>query len=679
MSVPASVAIAVAVVLALSAPVSPAGQVQSPSAPGRESQPARPPTVVLGRVIDGDSGEPIGGAIVRVTIGVAQAPPELVAMGLLPPGSDDDGPPVPRTEPQIVMSTGDGRFVLRDLPPGTYPITAQMPGYLIASHGQRRPQGPSESVRIAGDRSVVEVTMRMWKYAAIEGVVRDEAGEPAVGVQVRGLRSQWLGGQRRLVPGSTGTTDDRGVYRLASLIPGEYLVWVPSTTSSLPVATVDWFTEARSSGASSTELLQPFRESGAPTPSGTGIRVGEHQVQISGVRGSTTPDIGADGRLSTYRAIYHPSETSASRAAAITVASGEQRDNVDLQLVLQPAVEVSGQVMGPDGPAANLGVKLLPADADAFASETGLETSMTSTDPDGRFTLLGVPPGEYTLRVMRVPRPATTTTMTTITTGSGGMMVSTSIAQGAARPATPPGDTLWAEQALSVGDRSVAGVSMTLAKGVRVSGRFEFDGTSQPPAPDAMERSIVSLSPAGGRRLPIGFTAARPLPDGTFTTMGYPPGRYFLSAGASAPGWSVKAIEIGGRNVIDMPLTLGAEDIAGVVVRFGTLSSQLTGTVRLPAGSDGDALVVAFPADYRTWHASGVAPRRTRTTRVDDTGGFRIVGLPAGDYLIVAVPAGTVVDLQDPAAVAALARSATSLTLAEGGRQIVSLTLVEIR
>jgi hypothetical protein len=128
-----------------------------------------------------------------------------------------------------------------------------------------------------------------------------------------------------------------------------------------------------------------------------------------------------------------------------------------------------------------------------------------------------------------------------------------------------------------------------------------------------------------------------------------------------------------------MPLTLGAEDIAGVVVRFGTLSSELTGTVRLPAGSDGDALVVAFPADYRTWHASGVAPRRTRTTRVDDTGGFRIVGLPAGDYLIVAVPAGTVVDLQDPAAVAALARSATSLTLAEGGRQNVSLTLVEIR
>jgi hypothetical protein len=54
--------------------------------------------------------------------------------------------------------------------------------------------------------------------------VSDESGDVMPGVQVQVMRYQYQQGDRRLVPAGQGQTDDRGVYRVWGLNPGDYYV-----------------------------------------------------------------------------------------------------------------------------------------------------------------------------------------------------------------------------------------------------------------------------------------------------------------------------------------------------------------------------------------------------------------------------------------------------------------------
>ena len=67
-----------------------------------------------------------------------------------------------------------------------------------------------------------------------------------------------------------------------------------------------------------------------------------------------------------------------------------------------PMSKISGTVVGPDGPAANMALHLVPAESELGTIE--VDTATTTTDRNGAFTLLGVPPGQYLLRTMKVPR-----------------------------------------------------------------------------------------------------------------------------------------------------------------------------------------------------------------------------------------------------------------------------------
>ncbi len=61
---------------------------------------------------------------------------------------------------------------------------------------------------------VTDVVIRMWKHGVISGTVRDERGDPMVGVSVRVLRRATGG---RLASVLQTQTDDRGAYRMAAL------------------------------------------------------------------------------------------------------------------------------------------------------------------------------------------------------------------------------------------------------------------------------------------------------------------------------------------------------------------------------------------------------------------------------------------------------------------------------
>jgi hypothetical protein len=58
----------------------------------------------------------------------------------------------------------------------------------------------------------------------ITGMVLDERGDPAINTFVRGMRFMLTAGQRRLQQTAGANTDDRGIYRIHSLEPGDYVV-----------------------------------------------------------------------------------------------------------------------------------------------------------------------------------------------------------------------------------------------------------------------------------------------------------------------------------------------------------------------------------------------------------------------------------------------------------------------
>src|SRR5262249_51499847 len=99
---------------------------QSPSS--QQSGTTTAPTgLILGRTVDALTGAPIGGAV--VTMNTTPAPPGSVS------------PMAPPTSlgrfPVRVLADAAGHFVFRDLPKGSYILTASKPGYVDSGYGRR--------------------------------------------------------------------------------------------------------------------------------------------------------------------------------------------------------------------------------------------------------------------------------------------------------------------------------------------------------------------------------------------------------------------------------------------------------------------------------------------------------------------------------------------------------------
>ena len=655
-------------------------QTPYPLSPDRQ-QNAPPPTgMILGQVVDAGTGRPVPGAVVSLTSSPVASAAGVTNAADFIEMSAAQTPSVPTR----VIADGEGRFVFRNLAKGRYSFSASAPGYLVGGYGQKRAGGPTLPLELEASEKILDAVFRMWKSATISGTVLDEVGEPVVGAFVRTLRRGFAGGRTRWTLTLGATTDDRGIYRISGLQPGDYSVALASSTSSLPTSTVDAYREAiQSSPGGSPPLLRELQASGAPFPSFGGIRIDDQVLQQSSVigRGAASPAPSEDGKILTYPTTYHPSATSAAQMTVFTLASGEEKTSVDLHLRLVQTFKVSGVVNGSDGPAANMGVRLLPAGVDDFTSEFGLETAITATDARGTFMLLGVPAGAYTLKVLKTPRPEFQSALSEgtvmVSSGTGGIAFGTPLGP-TAPPALPNDPTLWGSLPVSVSETDVTGLNVTLRTGFRVTGRVEFEGSAAPPAADQLQRMSVTLQPLDARVAGV-VTPGRVTPDGQFRTLGYPPGRYYVTAGGAGASWTLKAAMLGGRDVSDDPLELASEDVGGIVLVFTDKQSQLSGTVRNAQGQgDADADVVIFPADHQRWKEF-LNTRRARSVRAARTGMYTIQGLPAGDYYVVAIGSTSTREWQDPKFLEAAAAVATRITILAGDKKTQDLVTSRLR
>jgi hypothetical protein len=617
--------------------------------------------IVSGQIVDAASNAPIGNAVVTLAGRGAGG-----ARGGRAAGPQPQPPGVQPAGPVRLLTGADGRFVLHDVPSGSLNITVNADGYVPGTTGQTRPNGPAEPVTLTDGQHLTDLKIRLWKYGVLSGTVVDEAGEPSIGLPVQAYRRAAAAGRARYDTVGRATTDDRGMYRMASLPPGEYIVGITQSPSTMPAALADSMLQTIGNGSpAAAAITELMTSSGSMFIGSAGVRIGDSLLQSA--TGVAAP--GRDGRVMMYQSIYFPGVTSIAQATAVTLRSGEERSGVDLSLKLAPTASVSGTITGPTGPIGFTQVRLVTASADMGAGDPGYEVANTTTGTDGRFTMLGVPPGQFIARVAKPPRPAIPPEMASnpmVQIALGGMM--------------GPPQAMYGETAVSVGGGDISGLSIMLTDGVRVSGRAVFDGASPPP-PQAQAQPITVQLQAADRRAPapaFGGGQQERVSPGEFKTVAYPPGKYLLVPSAFQ-NWIVRSVTAAGRDVTNDPIELVDQDITDVVITYTDRIAQITGVVRPPAGAaiTAGSTAFLFPVNYHASIAVADA-RRFRNTPISTTGAYTFGSLPAGEYFVAALATDDVPDNRDEAMFDALSRVASRVVVGEGDKKSQDLQFVKV-
>jgi len=121
-----------------------------------------------------------------------------------------------------VTSGPDGRFVFYGLEEGLYTADTWLYGEVI--HNGELPNGTLLARRAGPKFQDSEFTFRVTPRPSIDGIVRDEHGDPVPFVNVWAFRSVWMDSRIVQSRGLPVTTDDRGYYRISALSPGGYMV-----------------------------------------------------------------------------------------------------------------------------------------------------------------------------------------------------------------------------------------------------------------------------------------------------------------------------------------------------------------------------------------------------------------------------------------------------------------------
>jgi len=621
------------VIILLALTVRPAGSVPQRGLNQAASAPTGPRTgLIVGQVVD-STGAPVPEAIVQMSL------PQYAA-------------DLPTTPKGRVMADQEGRFFFSDLPAGDYYIRASKDGYGGGEYGQRRANGNGQRFELAENERRVDAKLTLWKYAVIGGTVIDETGEPVIGVSVQALVKDVVNGRTRygnadlpyLTP--SATTDDRGMFRLSSLMPGRYVIVVPSTQTTVPAALLGGVFQDYALRIEFSAAIAEIAPLGQPRTQ----QVGDSALLTSN-RAMIPPPLSPAGRMAVYRTTYFPAATTAGAATPITVDGGEER--TDLKIALRPvsAVKVSGRLVTPDGSAPPPMAIRLIGEASAEVGEEGFETATGVSDGSGRFTLMGVPSGEYVLKQAHRLLSA----------------------------ASQGGTAWWAVQHLTVANSDIQDLTVSLRPAFRVEGRIEFQGGTISPLP-VRPPLVMFETPFGD----AGRMVGQPGAAGTLSFATLAVAGQYIARPSEQLGWFMKSITIDGKDVTDRVFDLQT-DATNIVVTFTDRASKVTGVVRDARGVvSTTAVVLVFPTNPQQWSGYGFAnygatPRALKSALVSRTGSYSLAGLPVGDYFIVAIDDADADGWMDPKTLEALARQATKLAIVDVEAKTIDLTVKVIR
>jgi hypothetical protein len=539
--------------------------------------------VISGVAIDGTTKTPVPGA----------------AMSLVRDTSDGI-----RMAGREILADAQGRFVFTGLPDGGFRLTARGTGASFGAYGFERSR-PQDNVPVVGlilpsvpfnlevkpgQRVIASVSI--WRDPVISGHVVSVRGEPVRDALVRLVQWRMVAGHRTL-GGTLTTTDDQGTFSVR-VSPGEYML----------LATAD-------------------------------------DVVVRGVKDNSR------GQQFGYLQSFYPSSPTPDGASTISVAAGDVRNGLVIQMPLVRTYRVRGTLRSQDGPLPN---RISLASADSQADDLTSRRA-TAVGADGRFAFDNVAPGRYVLA--------------SLTSGL--------VSQG--RAGTPPANT-WVNATIDVTTTDVE-VTADVHRAVHLTGRVMFDGSGAPP--DFLSSSVtIERDTQAGEPTDVFIAPPRSVDaDGRFS-LDVLPGRFVIQGSVTrggprgaGPGWTVRSAMSGKQDLADAPFT-PVQDVSNVLVTFTDRAAEVRGRV---VNTDREAaVVVVFPADDRFWNDYIV--RRKRVMRPGADGTFRATDLPAGDYYVSAVRGLSESDVRSGAYYASLATQARRISLVEGDVETLDVPAV---
>jgi hypothetical protein len=338
---------------------------------------------------------------------------------------------------QLATFTGpDGRFQLTGVPQGQASVTAEKPGFFDeqALHpGSYTPQNTAVNVGPGTN----ELHLQLTPEAKIRGRVVDPDGEPIDNVQVQLVTREILEGRKQLQMGMMASTDDRGIYRIEGLTPGQYFIRtlarpVFSTFGAVPrnAYAPQYYPNSPDLASAQSVELKPgeqaeadFTLHPAPTSNISGIAAGAQNglsISFEGSDHEQTPAnyLQFDPATGKFVLGMVPSGSwtlrFSSNDAQGNTYYAEQNIDVNgtdvagLHVLLQPAPAIpvivnhtaaiaSTSSTGEGSPPANQGpgvqVQLLPADN--ASNERFYAGPGPGGDPQGPLSIQGVHPGNY--------------------------------------------------------------------------------------------------------------------------------------------------------------------------------------------------------------------------------------------------------------------------------------------
>jgi hypothetical protein len=191
----------------------------------------------------------------------------------------------------------------------------------------------------------------------------------------------------------------------------------------------------------------------------------------------------------------------------------------------------------------------------------------------------------------------------------------------------------FASQPLSASGEDIPDLSVILSAGATVSGTVSFL-PGQSSAPDLTQFRITAPTTDQSDFGPQ--PNARVDKEGRFTLSGVSAGAHLIRSGGNARNWILKSVMVNERDVTDSPIAVRAgENLANVAIVFTDQQNEISGTVTTEQGTPvPDYTVLAFPTDGSLWRPLA---RQIMTARPDQTGKYRIRGLPPGQYYLVTV------------------------------------------
>jgi len=487
-------------------------------------------------------------------------------------------------------SDQDGHFKITGIAPGRYRLFVERAGFIQVEKKRRR----SEGLVLAFDagQELKDQVLRMLPAAVIAGRVVDEDGDPMPNVEITVLRRKPSSGRPKLDPSGSAQTNDLGEYRVGGLLAGKYYV------SASPLPNFQSIVPARTNPD----------DSAAPPPD------------------------------MAYVTTFYPGTSDRAQAGVIVVHAGDDMP-VDFSLTRTHTVHIRGSVAG------------LAAGAKAVIMLGGTNSMFNAAEVDknGRFELVHVAPGTYTLMTMTVVSDR-------------------------------PQQTI--RQTVEVGESNIEDVRLIPVAGATVRGQVHFEGL---PKLDASPIMVVPRRlDEGGEYLDnMGFTSddmngtrrvATLKADGSFELKNLPPGRYRFEVYSDSKALADSFVE---------SLVAGAKDFVdtGLAINGGTLNLDIT--VSLGAGFiDGtvtddknealaNSIVVAIPEDQYLKPGD-----HCQKAAADQSGHFTLRGLRPGQYTLSAWEVLDDDDDLDPEFLKRHQNQGTVIKLDKGGHKTAPLKAI---